>query len=138
MRTPPIEMLALLEEAATVFTIPRETDIKKMSETYAKILGWFTMEVLQQALQEYLTTQSRRFPRPADLFPLAKRIESTPVANTLSETHMQWYQDGMHTPCPVCGSVLEFPGPDEKATTKIHHDAQQHREASVPMIGPRT
>ena len=135
MKTPPIEMLSLLEEAATVFSIPRDTDIKRMSETYSKILGWFTMDVLKKALQEYLTTQTRRFPRPGDLFPLAKRIEASPRTTEMDEVYMSWYQAGMWGPCPVCQSVLEVPALDVMKRAVIHHDKQRHREMALPVIG---
>jgi len=137
MRTGPIEMLDLLQEAATVFPIPRDTQIDKMAETYSKVLGWFSMEILKQALQEYLTTETRRFPRPADLYPLAKRIQAAPKPDSLRDETMKWYQAGMWGPCPVCDSVLEFAELDEMKTTKIFHDTQRHREAGVPFFGPR-
>ena len=135
MKTPPIEMLSLLEEAATVFPIPRDTDIRKMSETYSKILGWFSMDVLRRALQEYLTTQTRRFPRPGDLFPLAKSIESVPPTTEMDQVYMDWYQAGMWGPCPVCQSVLEFPEIDVMQRAAIHHDVQRHKEMCLPVIG---
>ena len=137
MKTSPIEMLGLLEEAATVYPIPRDTQLDKMAETYSKILGWFSMDVLRRALQEYLTTASRGFPKPADLYSLAKGIVRAPAPNSLRDTAMQWYQDGMHGPCPVCNSVLEFAGPDVMKRTVINHDNQRHREADVPFFGPR-
>ncbi len=136
MRTGPIEMLDLLQEAATVFSIPRDTQIDKMAETYSKILGWFTMETLNSALQEYLTTETRRFPRPGDLYPLAKRIQAAPKQSNLRDTYMKWYQAGMWGACPVCDSILEDPGPDGEQTLKIFHDAQRHREVDVPYFGP--
>ncbi len=138
MRTGPIEMLDLLQEAATVFSIPRDTQLDKMAETYAKILGWFPLDILKKALQEYLTTETRRFPRPGDLYPLAKRIQSTPKSSTLKDETMTWYQDGMWGPCPVCDSVLEDPGPEGKKRVVVHHDAQRHREVDVPFSGPRS
>ncbi len=138
MKTGPIEMLDLLQEAATVFSIPRDTQIDKMAETYSKILGWFPMETLKKALQEYLTTETRRFPRPADLYPLAKRIQAAPKQSNLRDTHMKWYQAGMWGPCPVCDSILEDSGADVMQTTKIFHDAQRHREVDVPFFGPRS
>ena len=138
MKTGPIEMLDLLQEAATVFSIPRDTQINKMAETYSKILGWFPMEVLKKALQEYLTTQTRRFPRPGDLYPLAKRIQAAPKQSSLRDETRRWYQNGMWDPCPVCDSVLEDPGPDVAKRIVIHHDAQRHREVDVPFAGPRS
>ena len=138
MKTGPIEMLDLLQEAATVFSIPRDTQIDKMAETYSKILGWFSMETLKKALREYLTTETRRFPRPGDLYPLAKRIQAAPKQSNLRDKTMRWYQDGMWGPCPVCDSVLEFAKPDEMKTTKIYHDVQRHKEMDVPFAGPRS
>jgi len=137
MRTTPIEMLDLLQEAATVFSIPRDTQIDKMAETYAKALGHFDLNVLQQALAEYIKTSSRGFPRPADLFPLARSITAAPAENSLRDATMRWYQAGMWGPCPVCDSVLELASPDEMRTTQIYHDARRHMEAAVPYAGPR-
>jgi len=137
MKTSPIEMLDLLQEAATVFSIPRDTQIDKMAETYSKVLGWFSMDILKQALQEYLTTEARRFPRPADLYSLAKDIAKAPAPNSLRDTTMKWYQEGMYGPCPVCNSVLEFAKADVMQTAKVQHDSQLHREAGVPFFGPR-
>jgi len=135
MRTAPIEMLDLLQEAANVYPLPRDAEIKRMSETYAKALGHFSLIVLQQALAEYIRTSSRGFPRPADLYPLAQSIAAAPKQNDLSDTYKHWYQTGMWGGCPVCDSILEtIKGPKRIFT---HHDAQRHREAAVPIIGPR-
>lgn len=135
MRTAPIEMLDLLQEAANVYPLPRDTQIDKMAETYAKALGSFTLEVLKQAIAEYIKTSSRGFPRPADLYPLAKSIAAAPRTNSLSDDYFRWYQQGMWGGCPVCDSILE----NIKATARlcVHHDAQRHLEAQVPIVGPR-
>ena len=135
LKTAPIEMLGLLEEASTVYAIPRDTQIDKMAETYAKALGHFDLPVLKEALAEYIQTSSRGFPRPADLYPLAKSIAATPVKNDLGDLYFIWYQSGMWGGCPVCDSVLE--GLDSPRRPLVHHDLQRHREAQVPIVGPR-
>jgi len=126
-------MLGLLEEASTVYSIPRDTLIDKMAETYAKALGHFTLDVLKQALAEYIQTSSRGFPRPADLYPLAKSIAAAPTKNSLSDDYFRWYQEGVWGGCPVCDSVLE--GLDSPRRPLVYHDLQRHREAQVPIIG---
>ncbi len=132
MRTAPIEMLGLLEEASTVYSIPRDTDITRMSETYAKALGHFPLDVLKQALAEYIQTSSRGFPRPADLYPLAQSIAAAPKQNSLSDDYFRWYQKGMWGGCPVCDSILE--NTQGKARLCVHHDPQRHREAQVARL----
>lgn len=135
MRTAPIEMLDLLQEAANVYPIPRENDLKRMSETYVKALGHFPLDVLKQAFDEYARTSTRGFPKPGNLYPLAKRIEHAPTTNDLEKAHYDWYCGGVNGPCPVCGSVLEIPPPNVQKRARVYHDARRHREMRVPVIG---
>lgn len=135
MRTAPIEILGLLEEAATVYAIPRDTDIQRMSETYAKALGHFSLDVLKHAFDKYAQTETRGFPRPGNIYPLAKAIAATPVKTDLGTKYAEWYQSGMWGGCPVCNSVLE--GLDSPRRPLVKHDVQRHHEAQVPIVGPR-
>lgn len=108
---------------------------------YVAICGTLSAEQFTGAIDAYLRSTGRFFPRPGELLALGRDVARQPgQATDLAARYLRWEQEGYtliaggpFTPCPVCAAVVEF-----TPRVAVRHDHQVHYERGIAYVGPRT
>lgn len=133
MRLGKSDLLRALKELAAALPSGKDRDLDRLAEGYLGALEDCSLDELRYAVQEVIK-EDRFFPPASRLRRLAfdyrkTRPQVQQGSGTLRDRYDFWARDGKNGPCPVCGSLLEWP---EGRRATITHDHQQHDLQGVP------
>lgn len=134
------DVARVLDRLATVYRVPKGTDITTLGDVWMRALVNVTADELQEATDAYLRSTARFFPKPGELLAMVPKRERSLDDGTLRGRYLVWFHgDGMaaHEPCPVCGSALDV-SHAHGGRYVVLHDHQRHFETGIPYAGPRT
>lgn len=131
------DVAAVLDRLATVYRPPAGTSLPLLGDVWVRALAGIGPAELADAVDAYLRSPARFFPKPGEIRALIPRQAGAQDDGTLAGRYRTWqYGSGVGdgAPCPVCGSTLE-------TTTRgwaVLHDHQRHYESAIGYAGPRT
>jgi hypothetical protein len=132
------DVAAALDRLATVYAAPKVA-LPTLGDVWVRALAGIEPRELHTAVDRYLQSSARFFPKPGEIRALIPRQNGdTPNDGTLAGRYHTWQQGsalGDGAPCPVCGSTL---AQDASGRLTVLHDHQQHVEAGIAYVGPRT
>jgi hypothetical protein len=131
------DVAAVLDRLATVYAAPKVA-LPLLGDVWVRALHGIEPRELHAAVDRYLESAARFFPKPGEIRALIpRRNGDSPDDGTLLGRYRAWQFGsgvGDREPCPVCGSVLE----ETAGRLAVQHDHQRHHEAGIPYVGPRT
>ena len=132
------DVSAALDRLATVYHAPKGISLATLGDVWFQSLHDLAAPDLRTAVDTYLRSAARFFPKPGEIRSLLPRRNGDEHDGTLLGRYRFWQFGsgvGDGEPCPVCGSVL---AQTESGRLAMHHDHQRHVEAGIGYVGPRT
>ena len=115
------------------------------AKLYHDICGDLSREAFEQAIEAYLKSDARYFPKPGELCTLARQVPPVVSSNGggLEIRYRAWERNGMADgePCPVCAAKLEphlvriTPEGYRVERSYVAHDRHQHMAMGVGFVG---
>jgi hypothetical protein len=131
------DVATALDRLATVYAAPKVA-LPTLGDVWVRALTGVEPRELHAAVDRYLQSPARFFPKPGELRALIPRHNGDEHDGSLEGRSRAWQYGsavGDGEPCPVCGSTL---AQDATGRLVVLHDHQQHVEAAVGYVGPRT
>jgi len=142
-----VNVMTALEHLLKVYTQPKcaPESPHDFAKLYYDVCRDLPREAFEYAIDAYLKTDARYFPKPGELCALAKQFVPTRSFNGggLVTKYWAWEGNGKADgePCPVCDAKLE---PHLKRVTPdgykvervyVEHDRHQHAAKGVGFVG---
>ena len=127
-----------LDRLAQVYRVPQGTSLPTLGDVWVRALADVERQAFLAAVDTYLRSPARFFPKPGELRALIPRQMGESHDGTLLGRYRAWqFGSGLGDgePCPVCNSVLSQ---IDSGRLALHHDHQRHVEAGVGYVGLRT
>lgn len=138
MRLALSDVAMALRDLREVFSPPKGVPPERMAERYLNALSGLGPDELRHAVQEAIRTESHFWPKPAKLWQLGMEYRKAHPTTyngprSLGQQFSEWERDGMNGPCPVCGSVMEWPDGQRGG---VRHEGQRHKEVGIEYTIP--
>lgn len=144
------------------YRAPNNGDLEHTAAVWVKVLEGIEAHEFRQAVERYLRSDARYFPRPGHIrnVALEGRANGNAPLHTLEAQYLRW-EASQEGPCPVCGATLRMVSADESDTPPViwdpeldrirkrteddpsppdrlavMHDPTEHAAARVPHVGP--
>lgn len=134
------DVAAALDRLATVYTAPKGVSLATLGDVWFQALHELAAPQLRVAVDTYLRSSARFFPKPGEIRALVPRTNGDEHDGSLAGRYRAWQYGsalGDGEPCPVCGSTLEV-SEEHGGRYVVLHDHQRHIEAGLGYAGPRT
>lgn len=143
-------------------------EIRKLAVAYGKpehpedetvglwrhVLDGITDKAVTEAVNQYVRSPARYFPRAGQIAEIAREIEASTYGDRPHDGKPRDWNAHQEGPCPVCGAVLQLysdrkpevwdrgrwrkrtaDDPDPPRRFQFVHDAGAHQRAGVPIVG---
>lgn len=143
---------------AAGYRVP-DVGIERTARVWTKVMEGVGPKSFTAAVDEYLRSDSRWWPKPGAIRQLAFEVRARdPKARPtdLRSRYLRWEQS-QEDGCPVCGAAVQLVGPGRRGVPQkrwneetgrledgeagegrlwVVHDAERHRQEGVPWVGP--
>ena len=145
-----MDVMTGLERLLKVYTRPKSAPESPhdFATLYYEICRNLSRGAFGYAIDAYLETDARFFPKPGELCALARKFAQASIPNHggLEAEYNNWERNGMAdgVPCPVCGArlephtVRETPEGEKVARWFVAHDHDHHATKRVGYVGRRS
>jgi hypothetical protein len=130
------DVLDAFERLLHVYRRPAQApdDLTRFADDYMAVCHDVSIEQFRQAVQRYLESTARWFPKPGELRALAlQQPRASPLAGGSAEEQLQaWVRSDWSAPCPVCGVRIETPRTPHDHARHVALGASCHGRCDAP------